>query len=452
MDKDNKVIGNLTNIAKKVKKTAINIQHKLKSQPGNKLNLVAVTGTAGKTTTAHILFEIFKTVGVNIACITSEGTFLRDQQISTTPVDKLTTAELFEILGLLENSNASLVILETPIDLIERHAIDPLTFQATIFTNLIIEDPIADSKAEIIFSPIVRTKEKGLVILNGDDDNIGWVNARAGSVTQKLFAASCRRDQVQDLVFTQQGCAFNINGQSYSVPLLASVNLSNVLLALRFALQYLKPAQVASIISRMAPLPGKMELVADDPFAVVIDEVTNPLVYAKVASSLRGIYPSQPKLISVIGSSSPVEYVLGSIATANSRIVIIAPQSIQTGDMITMNNNLVTAAEQKSGVVVERFTSPEEFSVLDIDKLISKTQRVIENGDIPVVVFDEPNPEMRSSAIKFALSIAKQNECVFISGMGANPELALGGVFYQWSEIEAVSKALNELSASQETK
>lgn len=432
----------------KLRKLATNLQHRLKSQPGNKLNLIAVTGTAGKTTTAHILYEIFNAVGVNIAAITSEGTFLGSRQINATPVDVLTSSQLFEILALLERSNASLVILETPASLIERNMVDPLTFQATIFTNLILEEPANDPQAELIFTPVLHTKEKGLVILNGDDDNIDWINSRSQSVEQKLFAAWCKHDQVQNLVLSEQGCAFSINGQAYSIPLLGQVNLSNTLLALRFALQYLKPAQIASILHRINPLPGKLELVSDNPFPIIIDEATDPLVYSRIVSSLRSIDPAQPKLVSVIGASSARDDIVGFVAALNSRIVIIAPQDAGRNDLSAINNALVSATEQHSGVIVERFNSAEEFNLQDPEKLITKIQRVIDNGDVPVIVFDEPNAEMRSAAIQFALSVANEQDYVLISGMGAKRELMLNGVYYQWSDAEVVRQALANLDTS----
>lgn len=444
MDKDNKTIGNVAGLMTKVSKAITNLQHKVRSQPGKNLNLIAVTGSAGKTTTAHILYELFKAVGVNVAAITSQGVFLGQQQINTIPVDNMTGSQLFEALAFLEKSKASLVILETPVSLIERHVTDPLVFQATILTNMLVEDPVNDPRAEVIFSPVLNTKEKGLVILNGDDDNIKWISTRAESITQKLFAAWCKQDQVQNLVVTPSGSAFTIGEQSYSTTFVGDVNLSNTLLALRFALQYLKPAQIASILHRIPQLPGKLELVNDLPFPIIIDEGTTPLVYSKVVSSVRALMTGDSKLITIVGADSEDDSVIGFIAALNSRIMIVAPQNTTQDDLTAVNNALITAAEQKSGVLVERFNSAEEFNVIDKEKLQLKIDRVIENGDVPIIVFDEPNAAIRTSAIQFALSIATDADCVFISGMGAKSELKLAGVYYQWSEKEVINQVLSD--------
>ncbi|MCA9379277.1 hypothetical protein KC640_02515, partial [Candidatus Dojkabacteria bacterium] len=125
-----------------------------------------------------------------------------------------------------------------------------------------------------------------------------------------------------------------------------------------------------------------------------------------------------------------------------AQVIILAPVNPGANDLSKINANLAAAGEPKGAVLVERFTSTEEYVMVDKQNLMEKIERVMQNRDKPVITFDDLATDARRSAIQLALKLARPGDIVLLSGKGTDNLMDFGNVKYDWNEVEMVRRAL----------
>lgn len=101
-----------------------------------------------------------------------------------------------------------------------------------------------------------------------------------------------------------------------------------------------------------------------------------------------------------------------------------------------------SSAQPLRGMMVERIGSSEEYKLINKYNLKSKIDRVKANGDVPTIAFDADDFTSRLDAIDLAARIAKPGDIVYITGKGEGITLEFYKVEYEWSDVEAVKRAL----------
>lgn len=377
-------------LQKIVRKLKSALLFQLKGRNMRNLDFLAVSGSNGKTTTVHLLAHILSAKSPDIGVISSIGSFMGGKIINNIPVEKLDTGMLYDILELMYKSKITLVILEVTPSLISTGVISHLRFEATVLTNIITEgdpssDPATAAYAEQWFLPLVSTREHGVAILNGDERNIAWVNHRAEKLPQKLYAAWCRLDQLRNVQIGFSGSQFELESVRFETKLVGRQNLLNVLLATRYALQVMPLTEIAAQVHTFAPLAGRMQVLQEQPFRVIVDACSRVAEMQPMLHSLASLKSEQNRIIVVAGTDSQENARLGYYLAADANIVILAPLNPGNNDLAKINSSIAAAGEPKSAVVVERFTSAEEYMMVDKQNLAQKIERVLQNQDKPVI-------------------------------------------------------------------
>ena len=103
--------------------------------PERKLKIVGITGTNGKTTTAHMLAAVFKAAGIPCGNIGTLGIFYANKEISP----ELTTPDpvfLYKVFADMVSSGISWVVMEVSAHALYYGKVDGIRFEYCIFTNL----------------------------------------------------------------------------------------------------------------------------------------------------------------------------------------------------------------------------------------------------------------------------------------------------------------------------
>lgn len=409
----------------------------------SKQNIVGITGSAGKTTVSYYLYNLFLGKRVNVACINSYGAFCGSKQITTVAVDKLSFEQIQEVFQKVMQDKPSIVFIEITPNLVANKFIKTIELQALIVTNLLVkdlQDPKELAKAENIFEPINSVKEKGLVVINGDDAQTDWLQARASQIKRNVFAAWCKKDQLVGLKTSLSGTEFFIGSQKFQLPAKGEFNVDNIMLAIRFAVQYITLEHTAIILSNLAPADGRFTLAATTNKNILIDSGSSAGRIEVVVNSARKLLPAGGRLIVVAGGSVTDRAMeIGYVIAKHADVIIFTCQSTYESSTAEINALLVSGAEKAYAKLVANFETIEEYSLADKNKFNTRIGEYLEVGWKPMFSFDEQTADNRKAAMQMGIDIASEHDLVVICGVGDATEIDLGEKVELWNELEVVS-------------
>ncbi|WFQ78313.1 UDP-N-acetylmuramoyl-L-alanyl-D-glutamate--2,6-diaminopimelate ligase [Xenorhabdus sp. SF857] len=269
--------------------------------PGNKLKLVGVTGTNGKTTTTQLLAQWSQGLGETSAVMGTVGNGLLGMIVPS----ENTTGSAVDIqldLQQLAHQSATFVAMEVSSHGLVQGRVAALPFQAAIFTNLSRDhldyhgdmESYEEAKWRLFSHHNVKQK-----IINADDA-VGqkWLSCLPDAVAVSmennlpenwqgrwLSASEVHyHDKGASITFTSSWGNGTLNS-----PLMGAFNVSNLLLALATLLSLDYPLdKLLSMASCLKPVCGRMEVfsAADRP-TVVVDYAHTPDALEKALSAAR---------------------------------------------------------------------------------------------------------------------------------------------------------------------
>jgi len=412
-------------------------------RPDRKLQLIAITGSQGKTIVAHTIYSILSKSQQAVGLISTDGAWAYDELVSTElSANSMTAKDFFNQLKKLYDMGIEIVVVETCADTIREGVFKGVTFAAGVLTNIAGGEFLESYRhqtdyAETVFQPITQIAAEGLAVINADDDSISWVRQRAESIKQNIYAALCSTSQAEDWQKSLSGMTFKFEGGFFQTSLIGSFNLENLLLAIKLASKYVSIDQIDRALSDFKGVPGRMQVLQTDPLTVIVDYGYQPMVIEKVIQDIKEITPSESKLLIVLGAAgkrSQQRRYVARVALKHARAIILAPLDPRNEDVARINSDIFRHAEELNAVLVERVSAHDEYKALDSTNLSSKLERVTKNGDVPIVAFDENSPVGRADAVEFALHLAQPGDTVLISGKGNDDVLDFGRAVYEWND------------------
>lgn len=269
-------------------------------QPADKLQLVGITGTNGKSTTALLVANWRTLLGGKAGVMGTIGNGLFGDLVEA-PNTTGSAVEVQATLDALQQEGADLVAMEVSSHGLVQHRVAALHFAAAAFTNLSRDhldyhgtmEAYGAAKEELI-----KLVDEPCAVINADDElGRSWLSrypkAVAFGVNGPIENHPGRQLTAQDPQFHQQGFHTHINSSwgngVLSAPLLGRFNVSNVLAAMgvMLVLGYDFDALLASA-PRLQPVTGRMECFGggDTPLAVV-DYAHTPDALEKALQALR---------------------------------------------------------------------------------------------------------------------------------------------------------------------
>ena len=270
--------------------------------PSEKLKLIGVTGTNGKTSTTLILKNILESHGKKVLQIGTLGVIpnIVNNDFGLTTPDSI---DIFKILNIAVEEEYDFAILEVSSHALSQNRIDNLKFDFAGFTNLTLDHLDYHSTIENYFNE--KKKLFGLIkddgsslILNdssyGKDICNEYDNTNTISFKNKDADFYCL-----DFSLDHNGTTaiFNFKGTSIDIAskLVGKYNLENIILAATIAFEI--GVDIASIkdgISSCKFIPGRYEFISNKGPAVIISDYGHtPDAYANVLESIKDVYHSK---------------------------------------------------------------------------------------------------------------------------------------------------------------
>ncbi len=273
--------------------------------PSEKLTLVGITGTNGKTTTVTLLHRMFTAMGYSCGLLSTIANYVgtKGTEAINTTSDPLTINSL---LAEMVEAGCEYCFMEVSSIGVEQERVTGLKFKAGIFSNL-THDHLDYHKT---FAEYLRCKKlffdtlpaDAFAITNADDRN-GMVmvqNTKAEVVTYSLRSIADHTCRVMEQSF--EGMLLKIDGIEAWSALIGMHNAYNLLAIYTTAVVLgADPEEVLVAMSTLKPAPGRLEnMRGPKDISVIIDYAHTPDALENVLKTLREIAPDR-ELICLFG-------------------------------------------------------------------------------------------------------------------------------------------------------
>jgi UDP-N-acetylmuramyl tripeptide synthase len=409
---------------------------------------IGITGTLGKTVVSNIIIHVLKQSGFRVAYLTSDGYSLDGETDYKDYRANHIKANVFkELIKNVMYEGVDFFIVEMTSKNIRKKVYTDILLDAAVITN-IIGDPENyknwEMYAETKFEFIKLVDEGGLLVINGEDPDIHeWLEFKSPILKQNIYTYWANVSNLQNRLSTLYGTSFNYGNISLNSSMLGTQTYMNKYLAIKICQRYLSDDQISKAISSLTNFDGKFHLVKSTPNYVFIDSANRPESIKSAIRSLNMIKPTKSRIISIVGSPGYSRYSreLADPATELSDIVIFAPTDPNTEHTYNINSELHFHSEKKGGILLERFSSTDELNLINKENLLDRLNKVIKNGDKPILTFDAHDYTGRLDAIKFGHSILQPGDVLYIAGKGNDDFIIFNNVEYEWSDYEALNIA-----------
>ena len=294
-----------------------------------KINLIGVTGTNGKTTTAYLIYQLFNKFNIKAAYIGTIGFYLNKKisDLNNTTPDLLTLYELFEKCI---NENVEVIVMEVSSHALKLNRVLNIKFDYAIFTNLTQDHmdfhhtftDYIDSKKRLFNS----LKNRKYAIINNDDEYYkNFIFDKNENITYGTHADY--KILNYEIFPSKTNFKLSYKNKIYEIKLNIPClhNIYNYLASLIVLNKY--GFKLEDIIKKSEDLtipPGRMELISKNDNHIFIDYAHTPDAIKNVLTNIQTFKPN--KIITIIGCGGNRDKtkrpIMGEIATNYSNHVI----------------------------------------------------------------------------------------------------------------------------------
>ena len=355
--------------------------------PARKLTVIGVTGTDGKTTTCHLIYEMLKAGGRRVALVSTVAGYIGGEEVDTgfhvtTPDAKF----LQPFIRRVAEAGMEYLVLEVTSHGLDQHRVLGCNFAVGVITNITHEHldyhetfaKYREAKAKLVHKTAYS-------ILNKDDPSFGYLKSAAGG---QVVPFGKSKIKVVNPVLAGEYNLYNIGAAE------AVAKIFKIDKRLR-----------DGVIKNFVGVPGRWEEIRlGQDFRAIVDFAHTPNALEKVLSELKRQLPKGKKLIVVFGCAGLRD---------NTKRPMMGRIAARLADRV-----IVTAED------------PRTESLDEIYKQITQ--------DKPGFVREDD----RARAMETAVKIAKAGDIVVATGKGHEKSMCFGTTEYPWSDREAIIKAI----------
>ncbi|MFM7217159.1 MAG: UDP-N-acetylmuramoyl-L-alanyl-D-glutamate--2,6-diaminopimelate ligase [Bacteroidota bacterium] len=309
--------------------------------PSEKLKLVGVTGTNGKTTTVTLLFQLFRQLGFGAGLISTVRNQVNDQVIPSTHTTP-DPVQLNELLSAMVEEDCAYAFMEVSSHSVVQQRIAGLTFAGGVFTN-ITHDHLDYHKT---FDAYLKAKKgffdglsaEAFAITNSDDRN-GEVMLQNTRAVKRTYGVRSMADFKCKVIENQfSGLLMHIDGQEILCRLVGSFNAYNLTAAYAAAIMLGQDKlKVLTALSALHPVEGRFDYITSSNKVVgVIDYAHTPDALKNVLSTIHDVNSGAGRIITVVGCGGDRDTakrpVMARIACESSAKVILTSDNPRSED------------------------------------------------------------------------------------------------------------------------
>lgn len=365
-----------------------------------KLQTIGITGTNGKTTTAHLLEAVLREVKRNKVGLVGSTAYRwagsHQESMLTTPF----APQLQRILKKMVEAGVETAILECSSHGIEQRRLDHTHFDIALFTNLSHDHlnyhrsfvSYRNAKWKLFSSLLLESEKKRKHAVFNIDDPTGRSWARESLPSVDVVTYSTQAGSKADIFlekFVQHSDAMELKIQTgdqildFKVPMIGTFNIQNILAALAVVkILGLDLNTAANVISKGVYIPGRMEKIVDTgDIHIYVDFAHSEDALSMVLDTLNAI--KKGRLITVFGcggeSDKDKRPKMGKVAVEKSDIVVVTSDNPRGEDPDKIIDEIFAGIDQK------QFSNKEIFRITKRDEAIEHALRMTRKDDIVLI-------------------------------------------------------------------
>jgi UDP-N-acetylmuramoyl-L-alanyl-D-glutamate--2,6-diaminopimelate ligase len=383
-------------------------------EPSKKIKLVGITGTNGKTTTATLLYMMFKSLGYKTGLISTIRNMVHNQEIPathTTP-DPIT---LNELLSNMHENGCTHAFMEVSSHAVDQNRIAGIEFTGGVFTN-ITHDHL---DYHITFDNYILAKKKFFDHLNSEafalvnkDDRHGMVMAQNTKAKVRTFSIKSMADFKGRILESHlSGLLLQLNNNEVWTKLIGHFNAYNALAIYAVAILLGEnETNILTTLSNLNSVEGRFQHIKSKKGIVgIVDYAHTPDALENVLKTITEINEGKGKIITLVGCGGDRDKtkrpIMAKIAANYSDKVILTSDNPRSEDPATIIHEMEVGLE-----------------ITDKKKAISMIER--------------------REAIKLACSIAEESDIILVAGKGHEKYQEINGVKTPFDDLEILSENL----------
>lgn len=382
--------------------------------PSEKLKLVGVTGTNGKTTIATLLYNMFRKFGHKCGLLSTVCNYIEEEAI---PADHTTPdpIELNELLARMVEAGCEYAFMECSSHAIAQKRIGGLKFAGGIFTNL-TRDHLDYHKTFENYRNAKKAFFDGLpksafAITNADDRNglVMTQNTKAVVKTYSTRSAADFKARILECHF--EGMYLEIDNREVGVQFIGKFNVSNLLAVYGAAVMLGKhPEDILLVMSTLHSVSGRLEPIrSPEGYTAVVDYAHTPDALENVLNAIHEVLNGKGQVITVCGAGGNRD---------KGKRPLMAQEAVKQSDKVIFTSDN------------PRFEEPQDI----IDDMLAGLNDHQKRKVLTIVD--------RKEAIRTACMLAGKGDVVLIAGKGHEDYQEVKGVKHHFDDKEVVKEIM----------
>ena len=380
-------------------------------EPSQKLRLVGVTGTNGKTTIATLLYNMFRKFGHKCGLLSTVCNYIEDEAI---PADHTTPdpIELNRLLGRMVDAGCEYAFMECSSHAIAQQRIGGLKFTGGLFTNLTRDhldyhktfENYRDAKKAFFDS----LPKDAFAITNADDKNgsVMVQNCKANVKTYSTRSMADFRARIIECHF--EGMYLEIDGKEVGVQFIGKFNVSNPLAVYGAAVMLgKKPEDILLVLSTLKSVAGRLEPIrSKEGVTAIVDYAHTPDALENVLNAIHEVLDGKGgQVITVCGAGGNRD---------KGKRPLMAQEAAKQSDRVIITSDS-PRFEEPQDIINDMLAG---LSAQQMKKTLSITDR--------------------KEAIRTACMMAQKGDVILIAGKGHEDYQEIKGVKHHFDDREIV--------------
>lgn len=383
--------------------------------PSQRVKLVGVTGTNGKTTVATLLYRLFMEMGHRCGLLSTVCNYINDKAYPSTHTTP-DAISLNRMLALMVEDGCEYVFMEVSSHALAQERVGGLEFTGGIFTNLTRDHmdfhETMDNYLKAKKSFFDNLPRHSFAMTNIDDKN-GPVMVQNCRGDIKTYSARTLGDYKARLIETHlDGMVLQFNNREFNTLLTGRFNISNLLAIYGTAVELGKePEDVLRVMSTLRPVSGRFETIhSKDGISAIVDYAHTPDAIKSVLGTVKEVVRGQGSIITVIGAGGNRD---------KGKRPIMAVEAVKGSNRVILTSDNPRNEEPQDIIndMLAGLNDEQKKSVLTITD--------------------------RKEAIRTACALAQKGDVVVVAGKGHEDYQEIKGVKHHFDDKEIIREIFN---------